>query len=66
MAPFKGHRLALCVASGTTEIQGLSWCAALGVEVPGHRQQQLAQTLIERLLKTHILPLILDFEKSTE
>ena len=30
-------------------------CAALGAEVPGHRQQQLTQTLIVRLLKTHFL-----------
>ena len=28
-------------------------CAALGAEVPGHCQQQLTQTLIVRLLKTH-------------
>ena len=28
-------------------------CAALGAQVPGHRQQQLTQTLIVRLLKTH-------------
>merc|ERR1712198_804814 len=28
-------------------------CVALGAEVPGHRQQQLTQTLIVRLLKTH-------------
>ena len=41
-------------------------CAALGVEVPGHRQQQLTHTLIVRLMKTHVLPTILDFEKSTE
>ena len=41
-------------------------CAALGAEVPGHRQQQLTQTLIVRLLKTHFFTLILDFEKSTE
>ena len=41
-------------------------CAALGAEVPGHRQQQLTQTLIVRLLKTHLLTPILDFEKSTE
>ena len=26
-------------------------CGALGAEVPGHRQQQLTQTLIVRLLK---------------
>ena len=41
-------------------------CATLGVEVPGHRQQQLTQTLIVRLLKTHLFTPILDFEKSTE
>ena len=35
-------------------------CAALGAEVPGHRQQQLTQTLIVRLLKTHLFTLILD------
>ena len=28
-------------------------CAALSTEAPGHRQQQLTQTLIVRLLKTH-------------
>ena len=41
-------------------------CAVLGAEVSGHQQQQLRQTLIVRLLKTHFLTLILDFEKSTE
>ena len=41
-------------------------CGALGAEVPGHRQQQLTQTLIVRLLKTHFFTLILDCEKSTE
>ena len=41
-------------------------CAALGAEVPGHRQQQLTQTLIVRLLKMHFFTLILDCEKSTE
>ena len=41
-------------------------CAALGAEVPGHCQQQLTQTLIVRLLKTHFFTSILDFEKSTE
>ena len=41
-------------------------CAELGAEVPGHRQQQLTQTLIVRLLKTHFFTSILDFEKSTE
>ena len=32
-------------------------CAALGAEVSGHRQEQLAQTLIVRLLKTHLFSL---------
>ena len=41
-------------------------CGALGAEVPGHRQEQLEQTLIVRLLKTHHLILILDWQKSTE
>ena len=41
-------------------------CAALGAEVPGHHQKQLTQTLIVRLLKTHLPTPILDFEKSTE
>ena len=30
-------------------------CGALGAEVPGHRQQQMKQTLIVRLSKTHFL-----------
>ena len=30
-------------------------CPAIGAEVPGHRQKQLTQTLIVRLLKTHFL-----------
>ena len=41
-------------------------CAALGAEVPGHRQQQLTHTLIVRLLKTHLFAPILDCEKSKE
>ena len=32
-------------------------CAALGAEVQGHHQEQLTQTLIVRLLKTHFLSL---------
>ena len=40
--------------------------AALGAEVPLHCQQQLTQTLIVFLLKTHFFKPILDFEKSTE
>ena len=41
-------------------------CAALGAEVPGHCQQQLTQTLIVHLLKTHFFTPFLDCEKSTE
>ena len=41
-------------------------CAALGAEVPGYRKQQLTQTLIVRLLKTHFFTSILDCQKSTE
>ena len=40
--------------------------AALGAEVQGHCQQQLTQTLIVCLLKTHFFTPILDFEKSTQ
>ena len=62
--PFKGPRLASCIASGTTEIQGhRQVCRA---EVPGHHQQQLTQTLIVRLLKTHFFTPIFDCEMSTE
>ena len=41
-------------------------CGALGQEVQGQCQQQLTQTLIVRLLKTHFFTPILDCEKSTE
>ena len=41
-------------------------CAVLGMEVPGHRQEQLTQNLIVRLLKTNFFTLILDCEKSTD
>ena len=41
-------------------------CAALGAEVPGHRQEQLTQTLIVCLFKTHFFTPILDCKKSTE
>ena len=30
-------------------------CGEIGAEVPGHRIEQLAQTLIVRLLKMHLL-----------
>ena len=38
----------------------------LGVVVSGHHQKQLTQTLIVRLLKTHLFAQILDCEKSAE
>ena len=41
-------------------------CAAVGAEVPRHRQEQLTQTLMVRLLKTHLSSPILDCKKSTE
>ena len=41
------------VASELQRYKDTVRCAALGAEVPGHRQQQLTQTLIVRLLKTH-------------
>ena len=37
-------------------------CAALVAEVAGPHQQQLTQTLIMRLLKTHFFTPILDFK----
>ena len=36
-------------------------CGALGAEVPGHRQEQLTQTLIVRLLKTHLFSFVKKF-----
>ena len=39
---------------------------SLVVEVPGHRQMRLTQTLIERLLKTHFCTAILPCEKSKQ
>ena len=41
-------------------------CAVLGAEFPGHRQQQITQTLIVGISKTHKLTPILACEKSTE
>ena len=39
-------------------------CVMLGAEFPVYRQEQMTQTLIVCLMKTHFLPPILDFEKS--
>ena len=41
-------------------------CAALGADVPGHRQHQLTQTLIVRLFKTHFFTPSLEFVKSKQ
>ena len=35
-------------------------CAALGMDVPGHRQKQLTQTLIVNFVKKHFSARILD------
>ena len=43
MAPFKGPLLVQCFQNSRE----------IGVEVKGHRQEQLTQTLIVCLLKTH-------------
>ena len=37
-------------------------CGELGAKVPGHCQEQLPQTLIVRLLNTHVFLLFLKFE----
>ena len=41
-------------------------CGVPDEKVPGPPQEQLTQTLIVRLLKTHFFTLILNYEKSTE
>ena len=66
--PFLGPRLASprALLPELQRYKDTVRCAALGAEVPGHRQQQLTQTLIVRLLKMHFFTSILDFEKSTE
>ena len=40
-------------------------CAALGADVPGHRQEQLTQTLMVHLLKTHFLSLFQNLQGIT-
>ena len=52
--PFLALKLTLYVASGTTEIQGHCEVRSAG---PMERQKQLMQTLMVRLLKTHLLRL---------
>ena len=67
-APLKGPcltRLVHCFWNYRDSKDPVRWIA-LSAEVPGHRQQQLTQTLIVRLLKTHFFTSILEFEKSTE
>ena len=67
LAPFSGPRLASCIASGTTEIQGHRqvW-RTIGAKVQGHNQEQLTQTLIVRLLKCTFLhrPLIMKIQQN--
>ena len=52
-----------CVASELQRYKDTVRCVALGAEVPGHRQEQLTQTLIVRLKKTHLFTPIHDCEK---
>ena len=51
--------LIVCVAFRTTEPQLQEhWSGAIGAEVPGHRQEQLTQTLTVCLLITYLFSLI--------
>ena len=61
--PFKGPRLSLCVASGTTEKQGHCHGAVLGAETPSiTTDANLDCAFVEKTLFTPML----DCEKSTE
>ena len=57
---FQVPKIAGCVASVTTEIQGQQQGSMLDAEVPGQCQEHVTQTLIARLMKTH---LFLSFQK---
>ena len=64
--PFRALDLPRALLPELQRYKDTARCAALGAQVPGHRQQQLTQTLIVRLMKTHFFTPILDCEKSTE
>ena len=53
LRPSRALNLDEYVASELQRYKDTVRCGALGAEVPGHRQEQLMQTLIVRLLKTH-------------
>ena len=55
MATLKGPRSPRALLPELQRYKDTARCAALGAEVLGHRQQQLMQTLILGLLKTHFL-----------
>ena len=52
--PSRALKLSLALLPELQRYKDTVRCGALGAEVPGHCQQQLTQTLIVRLLKTHI------------
>ena len=56
-----GLNLADSITSGTTEIQDTVMCSVQGAEVRGHRQEQLMQTMIVYVFKTHLFWLIQKF-----
>ena len=64
--PTRALNLNAYVASELQRNKDTVRCGALGEEVPGHRTEQLTQTFIVRLLKTHFFTPILDCKKSTE
>ena len=73
LGPFKGFlscvrpSMALDLPRGLLpEDKRIKDTITLGPQDPGPCQKQLTQTLIVSLLKIHVLPPILDFEKSTE
>ena len=49
--PSRSLNLALCIASELHRYKDTVSFAGLGAEVPGHRHQQLTETLIVHLLK---------------
>ena len=61
-APFKGPRLACVLFLELQRNKNTVGCASLLKRGGGRQQEQLTQTLIVRLLKTHFFTSILDFE----
>ena len=63
MAPFSALTLPLALLPELQRYKDTFRCGALGGEVPGHRKEQLMQTLIVRLLKTHLFLLLRKLEE---